>query len=54
MKYYCIALTISPLIGLGFLPAFGHTTVEVDPYAIEVGWGMEPPVEGFRNDLFLK
>ncbi len=51
MKYHFIALAIIPLIGLGFLPAFGHTTVEVDPYAIEVGWGIEPPVVGLRNDF---
>ena len=54
MKYHFIALVIIPLIGLGFLPAFGHTTVEVDPYAIEVGWGIEPPVVGFRNDFVFE
>jgi len=31
--------------------AFAHTTVEVEPYEIEVGWGVEPPVVGFRNDF---
>ena len=31
--------------------AFAHTTVEVEPYEIEVGWGIEPPVVGFRNDF---
>jgi len=31
--------------------AFAHTTVEVDPFEIEVGWGVEPPVVGFRNDF---
>jgi len=33
---------------------FAHTTVEVEPYEIEVGWGIEPPVEGFRNDFVFK
>ena len=31
--------------------AFAHTTVEVGPYEIEVGWGTEPPVVGFRNEI---
>jgi hypothetical protein len=30
---------------------FAHTTIEVDPFEIEVGWGVEPPVVGFRNDF---
>ena len=35
-------------------PSFGHTTVEVEHYEIEVGWGIEPPVVGIRNDIVLK
>ena len=31
--------------------AYGHTTVEVEPYEIEVGWGVEPPVVGLRNEI---
>jgi hypothetical protein len=31
--------------------AFAHTTVEVEPYEIEVGWGIEPPIVGIRNDF---
>jgi len=31
--------------------AYGHTTVEVEPYEIEVGWDEEPPVVGYRNDI---
>jgi len=34
--------------------SFAHTTVEVDPYEIEVGWGTEPPVVGFRNDFVFQ
>ncbi|MGI9567896.1 MAG: hypothetical protein ACR2LL_12925 [Nitrosopumilus sp.] len=40
-------------IGL-IIPAFAHTTVEVSPYEIEVGWGVEPPVVGIRNEIVLK
>lgn len=29
--------------------AHAHTTVEVGQYSIEVGWGIEPPVVGYRN-----
>ena len=35
-------------------PSFAHTTVEVGPYEIEAGWGIEPPVVGIRNDIVLK
>ncbi|MBT8251982.1 MAG: hypothetical protein KJO99_04020, partial [Nitrosopumilus sp.] len=34
--------------------SFAHTTVEVDQYKIEAGWGIEPPVVGIRNDLVFK
>lgn len=36
------------------LQAFAHTTVEVEQYEIEVGWGTEPPVVGFRNDFVFQ
>lgn len=31
--------------------AFGHTTVNVEQYEIEVGWDIEPPIVGFRNAI---
>ena len=37
-----------------FTTAYAHTTVEVGPYAIEVGWGIEPPVVGLRNDFVFE
>ena len=36
------------------MPSFAHTTVEVEPYKIEAGWGIEPPVVGIRNDIVFK
>ncbi len=40
------------LFSLGMVSqAFAHTTVEVEPYEIEVGWGIEPPIVGIRNDF---
>ena len=35
-------------------PSFAHKTVEVEPYKIEAGWGLEPPVVGIRNDFVFK
>ena len=34
--------------------ALAHTTIEVEQYEIEVGWGIEPPVVGFRNDFVFE
>jgi len=42
---FCVGLIVS---------SFAHTTVEVQPYKIEVGWGLEPPIVGIRNDLTFK
>ncbi|MDH5658047.1 MAG: hypothetical protein OEY17_01700 [Nitrosopumilus sp.] len=52
-------VVIFGIIGLLFfvgmiMPSFGHTTVHVEQYQIEVGWEIEPPVVGIRNDLVLK
>jgi len=38
-------------MGSAFNVAFGHTTVNVEQYEIEVGWGIEPPIVGFRNAI---
>ena len=43
------------LFSIGMImPSFAHTTVEVEPYKIEAGWGIEPPVVGIRNDIVFK
>ncbi|MFB5623563.1 MAG: hypothetical protein ACE5RP_01400 [Nitrosopumilus sp.] len=52
-------ITLFVFIGLLFsigmvVPSFAHTTAHVEQYEIEVGWGIEPPVVGIRNDLVLK
>jgi len=54
-----VKIVIFGIIGLLFLvgmivPSFAHTTVHVEEYKIEVGWGIEPPVVGIRNDLVFK
>jgi hypothetical protein len=33
---------------------YGHTTVNIEKYEIQVGWETEPPIVGIRNDLVLK
>ena len=52
-------ITLFVFIGLLFsvglvTPSFAHTTVHVEQYEIEAGWGIEPPVVGIRNDIVLK
>ena len=43
------------LFSIGMIvPSFAHTTVEVEQYKIEIGWAVEPPVVGIRNDLTMK
>ena len=54
-----VKLALFGIIGLLFsigmiAPSFAHTTVHVDPYEIEAGWGIEPPVVGIRNDIVFK
>ena len=41
------------LAGVG-IESYGHTTVYVEEYEIETGWGVEPPIVGIRNDLVIK
>jgi len=46
---------IALLFSIGMImPSFAHTTVEVEQYKIEVGWEIEPPVVGIRNDIVFK
>jgi hypothetical protein len=35
-------------------PVSAHTSVNVDNIKIDVGWGIEPPVVGIRNDFVFK
>ena len=50
-----IVSVIGLLLSLGFASqSFAHTTVEVEPYKIEAGWGLEPPIVGIRNDFVFK
>jgi hypothetical protein len=54
MKVIIVSI-IGLLLSFGFTSqAFAHTTVEVEPYKIDVGWGLEPPIVGIRNDIVFK
>lgn len=58
-KISVMKIIVLSIIGLLFsvgliVPSFAHTTVEVTPYKIEVGWGLEPPIVGIRNDFVFK
>ena len=47
-----VFLVVGFLLACGPLQyAHAHTTVEVEQYSIEVGWGIEPPVAGHRNQI---
>ena len=41
------------LVGM-IVPSFAHTTVHVEQYEIEAGWGIEPPIVGIRNNIVFK
>jgi len=54
MKFIALSL-IALLLSTGIVSqAFAHTTREIEQYEIEVGWGTEPPVVGFRNDFVFQ
>ncbi len=41
-------------LGIGSTPVSAHTSVDVENIKIDVGWGIEPPVVGIRNDFVFK
>jgi len=41
-------------LGIGSTPVSAHTSVDVENVKIDVGWGIEPPVVGIRNDFVFK
>lgn len=54
MKVVTLGFIVLLLFVVFVTPSFAHKTVEVEPYKIEVGWGLEPPVVGIRNDFVFK
>ena len=54
MKKIVYGLIFFSFFGLFFSESFAHTEVTVEDYLVDVGWGEEPPVVGFRNFIFIK
>ena len=52
--HYTLFIIIGLVVfGFGFSFAYAHTTIQVDPYEIEVGWQDEPPVVGILNAITI-
>lgn len=56
MTPYCVCLVVlaASLAFPAAVPAYAHTTVDVEQYSIEAGWGTEPPVVGYRNAIVFE
>ena len=53
MNYVLFAIVGLFALGFSFTFAYAHTTIQVDPYEIEVGWQDEPPVMGVLNSITI-
>ena len=53
MNYPLFALAGLIVLGFSIPFAYAHTTIEVGPYQIEVGWQDEPPVAGILNAITI-
>ena len=53
MNYPLFAIVGLIVFGFSFSFVYAHTTIEVDPYEIEVGWQDEPPVVGILNAITI-
>ncbi|MEX0656066.1 MAG: hypothetical protein WD154_00770 [Nitrosopumilaceae archaeon] len=51
MKYVLFTTLTFLILGSAFGTAYGHKTVNVEQYEIEIGWQIEPPIVGFRNAI---
>ena len=54
MRTVCILGIFALLLsGTAVMPSYAHTTISVDKYDLEAGWGVEPPIVGFRNSVVM-
>ena len=53
MNYSLFIIAGLIALGFSFSFAYAHTTIEVGPYEIEVGWQDEPPVVGLLNAITI-
>ena len=54
VKHSLFALFGFLIVSMIIAPAYGHTTVHVEQFEIEAGWGIEPPVVGIRNSFVFE
>jgi len=54
VNYPLFAIVGLIVLGFGFSSVYAHTTIEVGPYEIEVGWQDEPPVVGILNAITIE
>ena len=54
MKKYFLLLSVLLVSGFVMSSAYAHTTIHVDKYEIEAGWGEEPPVVGLANTIVVE
>ena len=53
VNYSFFAIAGLVIFGFSFPFVYAHTTIEVGPYEIEVGWQDEPPVVGILNAITI-
>ena len=53
VNYSFFAIAGLVIFGFSFPFVYAHTTIEVGPYEIEVGWQDEPPVVGILNAMTI-
>jgi hypothetical protein len=54
LKKYFFLLSVLLVSGFVMSSAYAHTTIHVDKYEIEAGWGDEPPVVGLYNKIVVE
>jgi len=53
VKYALFTIMGLIVLGFSFTFAYAHTTIQVDPYEIEIGWQDEPPIVGILNAITI-
>ena len=54
MKKSFLFLSVILVSGFALQSAFAHTTIYIEQYEIEAGWGEEPPVVGLPNKVVIE
>jgi hypothetical protein len=48
-----LGLVLALSTGMAFARPLAHTSLDVGPYTVEVGWVDEPPIVGMKNAVFI-